>query len=56
MFPLVLLLTEVYAVMQKKCCKKNTAETLGPGGGKVILTLLAEVIIFHVGFTIIDIR
>ena len=54
--PLVLLPTEVYAVTQERCCKENTVGALGLGSGKVILTLLAEVIAFHVGLTTIDVR
>ena len=56
MLPLVLLPTEVDVVTQERCCKKNTVGALGPGGGKVILTLLAEVIAFHVGLTTIDVK
>ena len=56
MFPLVLLPTEVDAVPKEGYCKGNTVEALGPGGGKVILTLLAEVIAFHVELTTIDVR
>ena len=56
MLMLVLLPTEVDAVPKEECCKGNTVGALGPGGGKVILTLLAEVIAFHVGLTTIDVR
>ena len=56
MLPLVLLPTEVYAVTQKRYCKINTVGALSPGGSKMILTLLAEVITFHVGFATIVIR
>ena len=56
MLPLVLLPTEVDAVPKEGCCKGNTVGTLGLSGGKVILTLLIEVIAFHVGLTAIDIR
>ena len=54
--PLVLLPTEVDVVTQKGCCKGNTVRALGPNSSKVILTLLAEVITFHVGLTTIDVR
>ena len=54
--PLVLLPTEVNAVTQERCCKENTVGAFGPGDGKVILTLLAEVIAFHMGLTTIDVR
>ena len=54
--PLVLLPTEVDAVTQEGCCKKNTVEALDPNRSKVILTLLAEVIVFYVGLTTIDVR
>ena len=53
MLPLILLPTEVDAVSKEGCCKENT---VGPGSGKVILTLLAEVIALHVELTSIDVR
>ena len=56
MLPLVLLPTEVYAVTLEGYYKGNTVGALGPGGGKVILTLLAEVITFHVEIIITDVR
>ena len=56
MLPLVLLLTEVDAVTQEEYCKGNGVGAIGSGNGKVILTLLTEVIAFHVGLTIIDVR
>ena len=52
----VLLSMEVDAVTQEKCCKKNTVGALGSDGGKVIFTLLAKVIAFHVGLTTINVR
>ena len=54
--PLVLLPTEVDVVPKKGYYKGNTVETLGPGGSKVILTLLTKVIAFHVRLTTIDVR
>ena len=54
--PLVLLPTEVDAVPKEGCCKGNTVGTLSPSGSKVILTLLTEVIAFHMGLTAIDVR
>ena len=56
MLLLILLSIEVDAVTQERCCKKNTVRAFGSGGGKVILTLLAEVIAFHVELTTIDVR
>ena len=56
MLPLVLLSTEVDAVPNERCCKRNAFETLSPDGGKVILTLLTEVIAFYVGLIMIDVR
>ena len=56
MLPFVLLPTEVDMVMQKRCCKRNAIEALGSGGGKVVLTLLAEVIAFYVRLTTIDVK
>ena len=52
----ILLATEVNAVKQKKCCKRNAVEALGSGGGKIILTLLAKVIPFYMELTTIDVR
>ena len=56
MVPLVLLPTEIDAVPKERCCKRNIVGTYDPNGGKVILTLLTEVIAFHVGLTTIDVR
>ena len=56
MLLLVLLPTEVDAVPKEGCCKRNAVGTFGSGGGKVILTLLTEVIAFHVGLTTINVR
>ena len=56
MLPLVLLPVEVDAVMQEGCCKRDTVGTLGSDDGKVVLTLLIEVIAFYVGLTTIDVR
>ena len=56
MFLFVLLAMEVDAVTQEGCCKRNAIGTLASGGDKVVLTLLAEVIAFHVGLTTIDVR
>ena len=56
MFLLVLLSTEVDAVMQKRCCKVNMVEVFGPSNSKMILTLLTKVIIFYVRLTTIDVR
>ena len=56
MFPLVLLPTEVDTVTQEEFCKENADEAFGSSGGKVILALLAEIIVFHVGLTIIDVK
>ena len=54
MLPLILLPTEVNAIPKKGCCKGNAVGAFGSGDGKVILTLLTEVIAFHVGLTTID--
>ena len=56
MLPLVLLPTEVDTVPKEACCKENAVGVFGSGGSKVILTLLTEVIAFHVGLTTIDVR
>ena len=54
--PLILLPTKTNAVTQKRDRKKNAVKALGSGGGKMILTLLAEVVTFHVRLTTIYIR
>ena len=56
MFLFVLLLTEIDSVTQEKYYKRNTIGAFGSSSGKVIFTLLAEVIIFHVGLTTIHVR
>ena len=56
MLLLVLLSMEVDAVPKEKCCKRDTVGVLGSGGGKVIFTLLAKVIVLHMGLITIDVR
>ena len=56
MFLLILLPTEVDAVTNQRCYKKNTVRAFGSGGDKMILTLLAKVIIFYMGLTTMHIR
>ena len=56
MLPFVLLPMEVDAVTQEECNKRNAVGALGSGGGKVVLTMLAEVIAFYVRLTMIDVR
>ena len=55
MLPLVLLPMEVDAVTKKGCCKGNMIEAFGSVCGKVVLILLAEVLAFYVGLTIINV-
>ncbi len=52
----MLLPAEVDSVPEKRGCKQNS---VGPGssvGSKMVLTLLAEVILFYVGPTAVDVR
>ena len=56
MLPLVQLSREIDAVSKERCYKGNAVGILGPGNGKVILTLLIEVIAFYVELTTIDVR
>ena len=56
MLPFVLLPTEVDAIMQEGCGKKNAVRAFGSGGSKVVFPLIAEVIAFHMGLTTIDVR
>ena len=43
-------------ITQEKYCKGNTVGTFGPGGGKVILTILTKVIAFYVKLTTIHVK
>ena len=52
----ILLPMEVDVITEEKCCKGNTVGALGSSGGKVIFTLLAEVIVFYMGLTMIDVK
>ncbi len=56
-FPIlfILLPLEVDTISKKKCRKQNLVRTDGTSGGKVILTLLTEVKISHMGYTTINI-
>lgn len=56
MFLHVLLLTRVDPVPKERGSKKNLVSALGSGSGKVVFTLLIEVIIFHVRFITIHIQ
>ena len=56
MFPLILLPTDVNAIMQEKWYKKNMIGAFSSGGGKEILVLLVEVITFYVKPITIHIR
>lgn len=53
LFPLVFLPAKADLVSKKENSKKNLVGILDSGSSKIIFTLLIEVIVFHVGFTII---
>lgn len=53
MLLLILLQTEVEAIVQEKSYKKNTVRALGSNSSKMILTLLTEVITFYERLTTI---
>ena len=52
----MLLLAEVDAVLQKKVCKRNSIWFGSSTSGNVVFILLAKVITFYVGLTIVDVR
>ncbi len=52
----MLLPAEVDLVLEEGGCKRNAVWPGGSAGGKVILTLLAEVVTFHVRPTAVDVR
>ncbi len=51
----MLLPAEVDLVPEEEGRKRNSAWLGGPAGGKMVLTLLAEVVAFHVGPTAVDV-
>lgn len=50
MIAFILLPTEVDLIFKEKRSKKNSVKAFSSSGGKIILTLLIEVIVFHVRF------
>ena len=50
-FPLVLLPAKQGNIFEENCGKWYTISTLGPNGGKMVLTLLEEIIALQVSFT-----
>ncbi len=52
----MLLPAEVDLIPEKEGSKRNSVWLGGSAGGNMLLTLLAEVVAFHVGPTAIDIR
>ncbi len=52
----MLLLIEVDLISKKKSCKRNLIKFSGFSGGKVVFTLLTEVVIFYMELTTIDVR
>ncbi len=52
----MLLLAEVDSVPEEGGRKRNSVWPGGPAGGKMVLTLLAEVVAFHIGPTAVDVR
>ncbi len=52
----MLLPAEVNSVPEEGGRKRNLVWPGGPAGGKMVLTLLTEVIAFHVGPTAVDVR
>ncbi len=52
----MLLLAEVDSIMQKGGCKWNLVWPDGSVGGKIVFTLLAEVVVLYVRPTTVDVR
>ncbi len=51
----MLLPAEVVLIPQKRGCKRNPVWPSGSAGGKMVLTLLIEIVTPHVGPTAVDI-
>lgn len=56
LFPLVLLPAEADLAPKEKYSKKILVRALGSSSGKVIITLLIEVVAFYVKFTAVHVR
>ena len=52
----MLLPIEIDLILQKKGCKRNFVRFGGSADGKIVFTLLVEVVVLHVGLTAIDVR
>ncbi len=52
----MLLLAEVDLVPEERGCKRNLVWPNGSAGSKMVLTLLAEVVAFHVGPIAVDVQ
>ncbi len=52
----MLLPAEVDSIPEKRGRKQNSVWSDGSAGGKMVLTLLADVVAFHVGATVVDVR
>ncbi len=52
----MLLSAEVDLVLEEEGRKRNSVWSGGSTGGKMVLTLLAEVVAFHVGSTAVDVQ
>lgn len=39
-----------------KYCKKGVVRANGTNGGKIIILLLTKIVIFHVSFTIVEVK
>ncbi len=52
----MLLPAEVDSIPEKGGRKRNSVGPGGSTGGKMVLILMAEVVAFHVGPTVVDVR
>ena len=53
---LKLLLAEIYAVLKERCSKKYVVRFFCSGGGKMVFTLLTEIVAGHLVVILINIR
>ena len=56
MSPLILLLAEANLVPEERRSKRNPDRPCSSGGSKVVLTLLTEVVVVHVGLSAVYVR
>ena len=53
---LILLLEEVDLILEEGHDNKNSVSPFSSSGGKIVLTLLTEVVLFYVGLFVVHVR